>query len=245
MTWAAGPYVAFDVETTGVDVEADRIVTAALVFVEGKTPLVRTWLIDPGVEIPEGATAVHGVSTAQARAEGVAPATALAQMATALCADLRAGVPVVAMNASFDLTILDRELLRYGLGGLGERLGGYGAVRPVLDPFVLDREVDKYRRGKRTLTALCEFYGVDLGDDAHNAAADALAACRLMWKLATRYPREIGARPVDVLHDLQVKWHAARQADFADYLRRKGEDASDVDGSWPIRVPKNGQEAVA
>lgn len=39
MTWTDGPLLGFDTETTGVDVDHDRIVTAALVR---RTPRART-----------------------------------------------------------------------------------------------------------------------------------------------------------------------------------------------------------
>ncbi len=71
MTWNAGPFLAFDTETTGVDVENDRVVTACLIkIVPGQLAETRNWLIDPGVEIPEAATAVHGVDTEKARNDG-------------------------------------------------------------------------------------------------------------------------------------------------------------------------------
>ncbi len=75
-TWPLGPLLGFDTETTGVDPSGDRLVTAALVWraepqADGVRPQsVTTWLADPGVEIPEAAAAVHGVTTERARAEG-------------------------------------------------------------------------------------------------------------------------------------------------------------------------------
>jgi DNA polymerase-3 subunit epsilon len=69
---------AFDIETTGIDCESDRIVTAAVTLAGGGRPLEsHAWLVDPGIEIPAGATAVHGVSTERARAEGRSPAEAV------------------------------------------------------------------------------------------------------------------------------------------------------------------------
>lgn len=59
-----GPLAAFDTETTGVDVETDRIVSAAVVVQDapGARPRVSRWLVNPGVPVPEGATAVHGLT---------------------------------------------------------------------------------------------------------------------------------------------------------------------------------------
>lgn len=235
MTWAAGPYLALDFETTGVDITQDRAVTAAIVDIRpGEHPRTRTWLINPGIDIPAGATAVHGITTEIARADGVHPSSALDEISLEVETALASGMPLVAMNAAFDLTLLDRELLRYKLGGLGERLGGYDALRPVLDPFVLDREVDKYRKGKRTLTSLCEHYKVSIGN-AHDAAADAIAACRVLFRIAKQYPRSIGTADLHELHDKQVQWHHERQSDFAAYRERIGEPLTDFSTEWPIR----------
>lgn len=244
MNWHDGPFTAFDLETTGVDTENDRAVTAALIDIDPtREPRIRNrdWLINPGIEIPQGAIDVHGITNEKAQKEGAAPEIALNEIAALVCAAFRAGRPVVAMNAAFDLTMLDRELIRYDLGGLGERLGGYDAVRPVLDPMVIDRTVDKYRKGKRTLTALCDTYGVPL-IDAHTAGADALAGCRVLFKIAKKYPK-IGGVTVDQLHNLQIVWHAEKQRSFAEYRESINQPLSDISTEWPIRRLAEGRAA--
>src|SRR5690554_6553076 len=62
----------FDLETTGIDVRTSRIVTAHIGVLDAEGVLVGSheWLADPGVEIPPQASAVHGVTTERARAEG-------------------------------------------------------------------------------------------------------------------------------------------------------------------------------
>lgn len=235
MTWAAGPYLSFDLEATGVDVEKDRVVTAAIVDIRPGEPVrTRTWLVNPGIDIPAGATAVHGITTEQARADGVHPSTALDEIFLEIETAIASGIPLVAMNASYDFTLLDRELLRYKLGGIAERLGSYDALRPVLDPYVLDRELDKYRKGKRTLESLCQHYRVAI-DGAHNAAADATAACRVLFRIAQQYRRSLGEADLNVLHDKQAGWHAKRQADFAAYREQIGEPLTDISTEWPVR----------
>jgi DNA polymerase-3 subunit epsilon len=234
MSWHKGPLMGFDLETTGVNVETDRIVTAAIVDIRpGQPTRIRTWLVNPGIDIPEGATAVHGISTEKARAEGQHPSVALEEIALELTVALVGGTPIVAFNASFDLSMLDRELLRYKLGGLADRMVSYDLVMPVLDPHVLDKRFDTYRKGKRTLTATCEAYGLFM-EHAHAADADAIAACRLLFKLASKYnlPAEF---TLDEIHEAQIEWRAEQAASLADYFRRKGQDASDVDGSWPLK----------
>ena len=233
MSWHRGPLFGFDLESTGVNVETDRVVTAAIVDIRpGKPTRTRTWLVNPGIAIPEGATAVHGISTEKARAEGQHPSVALEEIALELTVALAGGVPVVAFNGSFDLSMTDQELLRYKLGGLEERLGSYDAVSPVLDPHVLDKRFDKFRRGKRTLTATCEAYGVPL-DNAHAADADAIAACRLLFKLAGKFDLS-SEFTLHEIHDAQVEWRAEQSASLAEYFKKSGKP-QEVDGSWPLR----------
>lgn len=62
------------------------------------------------------------------------------------------------MNARYDLSLLDRECRRYAVESISELLGD--APAPVIDPLVIDKHVDKYRKGKRALHALCAHYGV-------------------------------------------------------------------------------------
>lgn len=227
MTWYTGRMVAFDLETTSPNPEDARIVTACVVHVGGGQPtLARELLVNPGVDIPEAASAVHGITTEKARAEGVAPAVAVAEIAVHLSDAWRAGLPVVAFNAAYDLTVLDRELARHQDTTLT-------VAGPVIDPYVIDREVDKYRKGSRTLTAQAKHYRVAL-DSAHDATADAMCAARVAWRIADTFPAVANMSLRD-LHAAQAKWHAARQADFAAYLKRTGKPADDVCGEWPLR----------
>ena len=74
--WYEGPLAAFDTETTGVDVETDRIVSAAVVVQDapGTRPRVTRWLVNPGVPVPAGATAVHGLTDERLQRDGRWPA---------------------------------------------------------------------------------------------------------------------------------------------------------------------------
>jgi DNA polymerase-3 subunit epsilon len=225
--WWQGPLVAFDLETTGVDQETARIVTACVARINpGSAPQTSNWLVDPGIDIPEEASRVHGITTEHAQEHGIArPGVA------AITAELRsawtAGIPVVIMNASYDLTIMDRELRRH----LQMELGDIG---PVIDPMVIDRALDKWRKGKRTLIDLCQTYQVKL-EDAHTAAGDCLAAARVAWRLAQAYP-EVGEATLADLFTQQQAWRAEWATDFRDYLARQGKDASDVSGEWPLKA---------
>jgi DNA polymerase-3 subunit epsilon len=92
--WADLPMVSFDLETTGVDVEADRIVTASIVRVTAGERSVAEWLVDPGIEIPQEATDVHGITTAQARADGVPTVECLPALVESLAAYASVGEPI-------------------------------------------------------------------------------------------------------------------------------------------------------
>lgn len=215
-----GRLLAFDLETTGPDPRTAHVVTSALIAIDGPRVAARDWLADPGVEIPEGATAVHGITTAQAREHGRPHAEVVAETVEGIRAGWREGRALVVFNAAFDLTILRRWDPSFEILG------------PVVDPFVVDRATDPYRKGKRTLEVLCAHHGVRL-DGAHEAAADALAAARLAWKFLGDQPDLAGVDWRE-LNALQARWHAERQRDFAAYLERTGKDASGVNTDWPI-----------
>lgn len=229
MTWLETPFAPFDLETTAPDPLTARIVTACLMRIDHTpaTTAATNWLLDPGIEIPEGAAAVHGITTERARAEGQDYYEGYAEIRGDLERAWAEGRIVIAYNAVYDLTVIDAE---------GQRLGEPPLVcGPVIDPFVIDRAMDKFRRGKRTLGVTCEHYGIELGENAHAADADALAAARLAWKLAHAYPAKVRDVVIEDLMVAQADWHRARQDDYAAYLTRKGEDASGVNGDWPIR----------
>lgn len=245
MTWTDGRLLGFDVETTGTDLEEARIVTAAIAICgAGLQTETLDLLADPGVEIPEEAAAVHGVTTERAQAEG-APAR---EVIAAILSTLRAythDAPIVAFNARFDLTILDREARRHGL----EPLSGFY----VVDPLVIDKHLHRFRKGSRKLDAQAEHYGVTL-DNAHEAAADALAAAKIAWCIGkrgqvirrirnSREEAEFRALrgawervrfDLALLHEAQVRWAADQAASLEDYFRRQGTLESPVERAWPV-----------
>lgn len=232
MSWPAGSLLAFDLETTGTDIEHDRIVTAALVRLEadGTASAEHHWLVDPGIPVPAGATAIHGISTEQARRDGVAAPGAVEEITRTIAEALRPGVPLVIMNARYDLSLLDRECRRHGVTPLSERLGGTPA--PVIDPLVLDKHADRYRRGKRNLQALCAHYGIAL-TGAHQAGADAVAAAGVARRLGEAFPA-VGGIPLADLHALQVRAAAEQAASFQQYLRRTSDPQARVEPAWPV-----------
>ncbi|MER6537193.1 exonuclease domain-containing protein, partial [Streptomyces sp900105755] len=158
--WYEGPLAAFDTETTGVDVETDRIVSAAVVVQDapGTRPRVTRWLVNPGVPVPEAATAVHGLTEEHLQRNGRWPAPVMHEIAEELAEHAAMHRPLVVMNAPFDLTLLDRELRRHRASALDRWFEASPLL--VLDPRVLDKHLDRYRKGRRTLTDLCAHYEV-------------------------------------------------------------------------------------
>ncbi|MEV5794131.1 3'-5' exonuclease [Streptomyces sp. NPDC060011] len=231
--WYEGPLAAFDTETTGVDVETDRIVSAAVVVQDtaGTRPRVTRWLVNPGVPVPAGATAVHGLTDEHLQRNGRWPSPVLEEIARELGEQAAAGRPLVVMNAPFDLTLLDRELRRHRASSL-DRWFDPAALR-VLDPRVLDKHLDRYRKGRRTLTDLCAHYDVVL-EGAHDAAADALASLELVRAVGRRFASRLERLSPAELHTLQAVWHAAQARGLQAWFARSGSDEA-VDPAWPLR----------
>ncbi len=217
----------FDLETTGVDVETARIVTAhvGLIDMTGRSIVGGAWVADPGIAIPEGAAAVHGYTTERAQAEGRPASEVVAEVIAAVEAVFARGIPLVIYNAPYDLTVLDREAKRHGFAS--------PVIGNVVDPLVMDKALDTYRKGKRTLEAASELYGVTLSD-AHDAQADAVAAGRVAQALAAKYPEELGIS-AEELHRKQVGWCSDQATSFQEYMRKQRDPSFTADGRWPHR----------
>lgn len=245
MSWHNEPLLGFDLETTGVNVETARIVTGAAVDwkpgdnVETLTDRARMWLANPGVPIPAEATEVHGITTEQARSNGRPAAQVADEIADVLAVNLATGIPVVAMNGRYDFTVLDRELRRYQLPTLQQRLGSETTPGPVIDPFILDKQADKYRRGSRKLEALAVHYGITLAA-AHTADADALAALEVAVAIGEKFP-QLDVHPQQ-LHVWQIRWATEQAASFQEYLRKTDPHAV-IDSEWPL-VPLTPERKV-
>ncbi len=224
--WAAELTV-FDLETTGIDTREARIVTACVARINsaGEVISLNNWLANPGVEIPIQAQRVHGVSTEVAMRDGRAATEVVAEVNSAVHESLRAGIPVVAYNAPYDFGVLRAECRRYGIPPIGD-------PAPVVDPLVIDREVDRYRKGKRTLTVASEYYGVVL-EDAHTASADAIAAGRIALAMARQYSEQLSMSAMD-LHLRQQEWARRQEDSFAEYMQKTGRNSFRARYGWPL-----------
>lgn len=232
--WWHQPFLVFDVESTGVNVFEDRIVQAGLGVAHDPAVEVRLWpVVNPGIEIPAGSTQVHGITTEQAQAEGQDAAQALDEMLQALHRGMAQGMPLVAFNACFDLTMLHHECLRHGLPTLSELLET-AEPRPIVDPFVIDGKMSK-RRGLRKLEAQCEYYNIPPAGQLHNAAIDAVQTARLVPVLMETYP-ELAQWTLPALHDQQRVWAGQRARSLRSHFLRSGQAdrAAGVVEDWPI-----------
>ena len=200
--WHQGPLCGFALEADGRDPETARLAAATIITWNG-TALDGEHLLTAD-QVPEIAARVAGV--------------------------IDAGMPLVVYDAPHALTVLDREAARHDAYPFGDLLDT--SVARVIDPLVLDKYTDPYRKGSRGLAAACAHWKVDPPAEGKTGPA-AVAAMRLAWKIARAYPA-IAALPPAALRDLQVKARADQAASYQDYLRRLGKTGA-VDGSWPVR----------
>lgn len=203
VTWWNGRALGLDFESDGPVPTEARVITGALVhLVPGVAPQEMETMLQPERDIPQEAIDIHGITTERARDEGVLREVGIASIAATIAELAGPEVPVVGHNVGgYDLTLLDRELRRLGLGRLeiehevfaqiqqvrmvlGERLV---ATFPVIDTLVLDKAVDPYRKGSRRLVDAATFYGVPMAaGTAHGATADVIASLRIAITMARR-----------------------------------------------------------
>jgi DNA polymerase-3 subunit epsilon len=216
-SWRSGELLAFDLETTGVDKFKDVPVSFALItFDDGKVSNSLTRIVNPGRPIPPGASRIHGISDERAIAEGIDLDDAIEEVAGVLVDASSRGVPVVGFNLSYDLTMMDSRCRDSKATGLRD-MGWNG---PVLDPLVIDRGLDRYRKGKRTLADICNHYGV-INEAAHDAGGDATASALVLLAMAEKFP-EIAESDPDSLTEQQAQWHRDWAEHYDEWSRSQG-----------------------
>ncbi len=239
--------ITFDTETTGVDTENDRIITAFMRAKDGdKVVFERNWVIDPGVEVPVEAAEVHGMSTEWVRENGRKDvAEAISEIVANLVDYGRWGFIVAGYNSSFDLAILEAEAKRSR-----ENVVGIAFVKPqtrFIDPIIFSRRFDKYRKGGHKLVDIARAHGFNVEEEkAHAADYDVEMTeflvpkmLNLAWK---KMPKErAGLTPdefVDKLQGWQAEWKSEWASGLTQYFEKVGkleEDGSKivVSGAFP------------
>lgn len=228
MSWHDGPLAVLDLEATGVDPDEARIVEVGLFRFkpDGPSSSLVDRMIDPGVALPAEVTTLTGIRPEDLATMGGDPAEVLAATRAAIFSLVDEGIPIVIYNATYDWSLLGTELARHGLDSLP-------GVPPTIlvDPLVLDRHVDRYRKGSRSLAAVSAHYGVR-HDGAHRAAEDAAATVALAREIAGSCPK-LHMSGLDLVA-LQVAAHNEWKRSFNEYLAKIGASRPPVTEEWPM-----------
>jgi DNA polymerase III subunit epsilon len=190
------PLAFIDLETTGINVNTDRIVEIAIVKLKpDNTREVLELRINPTIPIPAGSTAVHGISN-----EDVANAPTFKDEANRIKQFLD-NCDLAGFNSNrFDIPLLVEEFMRAGLKvNMHER--------KMVDVAQIFMKMEK-----RTLEAAFQFYCGKKLENAHSALADVNATIDVLLAQVERYDALEGE--VDFLHDF------SKGEDFADFSRR-------------------------
>ena len=227
-----GTIAVFDTETTGLNLEQDRIVSAALHRLSSDGELLPggfDWVINPGIPIPEVASKVHGFYDKDV-ADATEASVGVSEIVAAVQACFDEGIPVLAYNAAYDFSILFHEALRHTLNPVN-----FGVV---IDPLIIDKTIDKYRKGKRNLISAAERYNVSL-IAAHTAKDDAVAAghvglAMLRYFMAQDKPVVAFPSSAKELHSLQKSWAKDIEASYAKWRQQDVPDYKPTFG-WPVK----------
>ncbi|MBQ8265429.1 MAG: 3'-5' exonuclease [Bacteroides sp.] len=166
------PLVFFDLETTGTNINADRIVEICYlkVYPNGNEES-KTLRINPEMHIPEASSAIHGIYDAD-----VADCPTFKDVAKKIAADIE-GCDLAGFNSNrFDIPVLAEEFLRAGVD-----------VDLMRRKFV-DVQVIYHKLEQRTLSAAYKFYCGKNLEDAHTAEADTRATYEVLKAQLDHYP---------------------------------------------------------
>lgn len=233
--------VGFDTETTGVEVYDPevRVVSCSVILDEnGVSKPLPEWILNPGNEVPEGAASVHGMTTEFVRANGADYFTGMMEIANVLAFAIKNRIPLVAYNGSFDYSLLRIEFDRIGIGfdpAIWDDM-------ILIDPLIMDNELDPYRKGGRKLGTVAKLYGYDL-ENAHNAEADVLAVIEIAKQIVPKFIKHMEGKfgqEVSSFEDLMIIQSAlyrSQKTRLEGYFRKsKGSDFT-INKSWPMIDP--------
>ena len=166
------PIVFFDLETTGTNIVADRIVEISYLKISPNgTEESKTMRINPEMHIPEQATAVHGITD-----DDVKNCPTFKAVANDIAGAIK-GCDLGGFNSNrFDIPLLAEEFLRAGID-----------IDLKRHKFV-DVQVIFHKMEQRTLSAAYKFYCGKNLEDAHTAAADTAATYEVLKAQLDRYP---------------------------------------------------------
>ena len=229
LTWAESIFPVLDFETTGIDPQNERVIQAALILeAPGGYVLPGSIVtyVNPGEEaiqrMEHKAVETHGITQEIIRVQGRDSYEVFKCISTTLQAIYSLGFPLLIYNAPFDWRFIHYELQRHNLP----------APPPLklIDPLVIDYQVDKYRKGSRKLSDVARHYGVEL-THAHDAQADCVATAETFRRMLKAYPRLAGYT-LDELHRLQELWFTRWRDDRNKYWASQGRE-DHIDHGWP------------
>lgn len=219
-------FMGVDCETTGVDTDKDRIVTFSLIEAKkGQDEWNysrQTVLLNPGVDIPAGAIAVHGITNEMA-AEGEDPKDSIKMLKDQLEDWWSQKLPVVGQNLAYDLSLIDSECRRYGLGPL--EVNG-----PCLDTMVLHRMTGNK---KASLDVLCSYYGVT-NEAAHSSESDTITTLQVLLKMIEMSPRLRETSLRDLWTEQKVS-HKSWARGMNAFFKKIGK-TDVISDDWPIKI---------
>ena len=166
------PLIFFDLETTGTNINTDRIVEICYlkVYPNGNEES-KTMRINPEMHIPEASTAIQGIHD-----EDVADCPTFKVVAKDIARDLE-GADIAGFNSNrFDVPVLVEEFLRAGID-----------IDLTKRKFI-DVQVIYHKLEQRTLSAAYKFYCGKNLEDAHTAEADTRATYEVLKAQLDRYP---------------------------------------------------------
>jgi DNA polymerase-3 subunit epsilon len=165
------PLAFFDLETTGVNVGADRIVEIAILkAMPDGTELVKTMRIHPEMPIPLQSSLIHGIYD-----EHIADAPKFKEVAAEL-AEFIGDADLAGYNSNrFDIPVLLEEFLRSGVDF------------DMSDRKFVDVQNIFHQMEQRTLRAAYKFYCDKDIINAHSAEADITATYHVLLAQLERY----------------------------------------------------------
>ncbi len=197
------PICFFDLETTGVKVASDRIVEISIfkVYPNGNKES-KTWLVNPGVPIPQESAEIHGITD-----ERVANEPYFKDLAHTI-QEMMKDSDLAGYNSNkFDIPLLAEEFLRVGIDfDMSKRKA-------------VDVQNIFHRMEQRTLSAAYQFYCDKDLTNAHSAEADTLATYEILEAQIKKYEEING--DVDFLSEFSNR---QRVADFAGFIAYNKED---------------------
>lgn len=218
-------FLVWDVESGGTDVFSDRVVQLVISLCDAGGNVIEKheWIINPGVEIAQGAIDVHGLSNEYLADHGQDPVTAFTEAIEVFGA--HKDITWVAYNLAFDLSILDSEFKRHNVDdGFGEWAN---EEVKLFDPLVVDRHKDRWRKGGRKLVNTAKHYGIPFSEaKAHEAGYDCEVTAKVAVKIAAKYG-------VPTNKD-QSLWYDKWAEGLEKYFQRTDPEQT-VDRGWPLK----------